>query len=1098
MMLLWQCMWNRIHTNVSKYSILYLYIIFFLFKSTHIRSASVTDPLNTSTSATSLFNVDNKTPSFSDRIISNSLQSLFPPQSPNDNISSSPYSSNENYSTKYSSDAAQIPTKNTNIGENNDKNIIDDQNNTGNDNIQAESEEVIRPRSVLPSADLSPLTEFRRFARRTVDGRLCAAAFIQDDQTYTDCTNATAPDGSNGIEWCYVEVQLINKGSSLKDWGECEPPTDYDRIRALNTRKILEKFELAKQMTSELELHTNRLQKHIAKFKNWDLSYQNLSKTMQKLSDISSKSNKQLNLVKETGNKITLGLKEIQKIDCQIEHAIARSSSDKFNCKVAAHRSDGQNNDIYSDHGIMGTYYQGQGFNTNPLSIRLDRNINFHFFGPPLEGLSPFVYSIKWSGYITAPHTGYFTLKLTSSGHAKLIVEDKLLIELVPGILTGEIKKSLLSEECGIDLIGGNIYSIEVDFVRDHRYHLSHSNDSTITLHWKSRNIPYQPIPHKAFVTKPLSNILHLSISDGNNFKITIAENGVSACFKRSNECNYRVVDIPQSLIGHKLIRVNHLHKLSFALKVNIPTLLYVAHKGPFPITSSLDDRINTMGSTNGIRYYNDKDLPMKMNLTAMLLLPGKDHQLHLTNTLTNKDNIPSVMICRPLYGSEFHPHNNDTICGPDEILTLPGGRFFNNCKSSSYENDFDCEASLSNKHTDIPFGMWHSKQSYGVGEYIEIYFKKIVQIRKLVFKPRDDMLTWPSKIILHFKPPTLIDLTDEPAYFSVSHTSDEEFHHYELPYPTLTNYVRIEIGSMYLQNMETGGSFTLIGGSCHEVDTIDQHDGDNFVTVQNCNDSAESIAGFPWTPGSEIILSCPVCANTDNIEIKPSRDRSVDYSMYSPPCIVARLFCTKNDLECRVLMLLGVDGFSIMKLHQLPSKVKPIKILFGAIGPEHNQKEAMMLIPKGYYADQGQLKTKIGDFSYGWLEKPEFDMCNESDTNVLVKYGIKFPKASEGWECLIKEKCRGNNWSIDLQNGQYEVTIYAGSRCGEDDLQEICLQINHIHSIHESIPAKSLYKYTSNVKITDNSLILSSYCRDSNMHTTVRSITLTPHISTN
>lgn len=289
-MLLWQCMWNRIHTNVSKYSILYLYIIFFLFKSTHIRSASVTDPLNTSTSATSLFNVDNKTPSFSDRIISNSLQSLFPPQSPNDNISSSPYSSNENYSTKYSSDAAQIPTKNTNIGENNDKNIIDDQNNTGNDNIQAESEEVIRPRSVLPSADLSPLTEFRRFARRTVDGRLCAAAFIQDDQTYTDCTNATAPDGSNGkylyfglyisksqnfdilsnsneigIEWCYVEVQLINKGSSLKDWGECEPPTDYDRIRALNTRKILEKFELAKQMTSELELHTNRLQKHIAK-----------------------------------------------------------------------------------------------------------------------------------------------------------------------------------------------------------------------------------------------------------------------------------------------------------------------------------------------------------------------------------------------------------------------------------------------------------------------------------------------------------------------------------------------------------------------------------------------------------------------------------------------------------------------------------------------------------------------------------------------------------------------------------------------------------------------------------------------------------------
>lgn len=112
----------------------------------------------------------------------------------------------------------------------------------------------------------------------------------------------------------------------------------------------------------------------------------------------------------------------------------------------------------------------------------------------------------------------------------------------------------------------------------------------------------------------------------------------------------------------------------------------------------------------------------------------------------------------------QYQPNYINSNSGPDEILTLPGGRFFNNCKSSSYENDFDCEASLSNKHTDIPFGMWHSKQSYGnttndlgVGEYIEIYFKKIVQIRKLVFKPRDDMLTWPSKIILHFKRITLV-----------------------------------------------------------------------------------------------------------------------------------------------------------------------------------------------------------------------------------------------------------------------------------------------------------------------------------------------------
>lgn len=45
---------------------------------------------------------------------------------------------------------------------------------------------------------LQQLTEFRKSHRRTVDGRLCAAAFVQDDQTYTDCTAAKAPNGTAG------------------------------------------------------------------------------------------------------------------------------------------------------------------------------------------------------------------------------------------------------------------------------------------------------------------------------------------------------------------------------------------------------------------------------------------------------------------------------------------------------------------------------------------------------------------------------------------------------------------------------------------------------------------------------------------------------------------------------------------------------------------------------------------------------------------------------------------------------------------------------------------------------------------------------------
>lgn len=100
------------------------------------------------------------------------------------------------------------------------------------------------------SQALQQLTAFRKNHRRTVDGRLCAAAFVQDDQTYTDCTTARAPNGTaghygsditlwprslcelngSGGEWCYVEVQLLGKGTS--DWNYCVPPINYGNLRS--------------------------------------------------------------------------------------------------------------------------------------------------------------------------------------------------------------------------------------------------------------------------------------------------------------------------------------------------------------------------------------------------------------------------------------------------------------------------------------------------------------------------------------------------------------------------------------------------------------------------------------------------------------------------------------------------------------------------------------------------------------------------------------------------------------------------------------------------------------------------------------------------
>mmetsp|Transcript_25819 Transcript_25819/g.65091 ORF Transcript_25819/g.65091 Transcript_25819/m.65091 type:complete len:236 (+) Transcript_25819:268-975(+) len=83
-----------------------------------------------------------------------------------------------------------------------------------------------------------PLTRFRQQHRRTEDGRLCAAAFIQDQQPFTNCTDIAAPTPSAenvvGREWCYVEAQLLNQpvnGEPAPNWGYCQPVPDYDELR---------------------------------------------------------------------------------------------------------------------------------------------------------------------------------------------------------------------------------------------------------------------------------------------------------------------------------------------------------------------------------------------------------------------------------------------------------------------------------------------------------------------------------------------------------------------------------------------------------------------------------------------------------------------------------------------------------------------------------------------------------------------------------------------------------------------------------------------------------------------------------------------------
>merc|ERR1719456_794834 len=87
------------------------------------------------------------------------------------------------------------------------------------------------PVSMLAS-ELGEAPRFQQQHRKTVDGRLCASASAQDEQTFAGCSTQATPDGDIGRPWCYLAPQLIDASSDTQNWQYCAGVVDYDAVRA--------------------------------------------------------------------------------------------------------------------------------------------------------------------------------------------------------------------------------------------------------------------------------------------------------------------------------------------------------------------------------------------------------------------------------------------------------------------------------------------------------------------------------------------------------------------------------------------------------------------------------------------------------------------------------------------------------------------------------------------------------------------------------------------------------------------------------------------------------------------------------------------------
>merc|ERR1712146_822961 len=85
------------------------------------------------------------------------------------------------------------------------------------------------------------------------DGRLCAAAFVQDRQAYTGCTETTNPAGESGRPWCYAEAQLVEAGSAMPPWGYCAPVVDYDALREMSASVFATKVTEVRTLIAKMQ-----------------------------------------------------------------------------------------------------------------------------------------------------------------------------------------------------------------------------------------------------------------------------------------------------------------------------------------------------------------------------------------------------------------------------------------------------------------------------------------------------------------------------------------------------------------------------------------------------------------------------------------------------------------------------------------------------------------------------------------------------------------------------------------------------------------------------------------------------------------------------
>ena len=121
--------------------------------------------------------------------------------------------------------------------------------------------------------------------------------------------------------------------------------------------------------------------------------------------------------------------------------------------------------DAFSD--LKAEYFNNRELQGTPALVRKDEQINFNWGSlSPSKEIGEDNFSVRWTGKLTAPETGKYTLGWRSNGGARIFLDDKLVLEDLKNPRTRNINQDF-------DFVGGKTYDLRVEYYENANHYAS-------------------------------------------------------------------------------------------------------------------------------------------------------------------------------------------------------------------------------------------------------------------------------------------------------------------------------------------------------------------------------------------------------------------------------------------------------------------------------------------------------------------------------------------------------------------------------------------------------------------------------------------------